>query len=56
MKSEGNNGYLRATVITEQNEITGGPGQETTAANTLQVRRDFKCYLNSYIFESCLEI
>ncbi|XP_012139304.2 neprilysin-1 [Megachile rotundata] len=35
MKAEGNNGYL--SVITEQNEITGVAGQETPAANTLQV-------------------
>ncbi|XP_076237007.1 neprilysin-1 [Calliopsis andreniformis] len=37
MKSEGNNGYLKASVINEQNEISDGPGQETPATTPLQV-------------------
>lgn len=41
MKAESNNGYLKASVIVEQNEITGGSGQETSTTNHLQVR-DFR--------------
>ncbi|XP_076160206.1 neprilysin-1 [Ptiloglossa arizonensis] len=37
MKSESNNGYLRATVIIEQNEVSPGSGQEAPATNPLQV-------------------
>ncbi|XP_003491860.1 neprilysin-1 [Bombus impatiens] len=37
MKAESNNGYLKASVIVEQNEITGGSGQETSTTNHLQV-------------------
>lgn len=38
MKAESNNGYLKASVIVEQNEITGGSGQETSTTSHLQVR------------------
>lgn len=37
MKAEGNNGYLRASVIGEQNEISGS-GQEPPVTSPLQVR------------------
>ena len=37
MKSEGNNGYLRAAVINEQSEISAGSGQDPPATNPLQV-------------------
>ncbi|KAF3420991.1 hypothetical protein E2986_13213 [Frieseomelitta varia] len=37
MKAESNNGYLKANVIVEQNEVSPGSGQETPAASPLQV-------------------
>lgn len=38
MKAESNNGYLKTSVIVEQNEISLGSGQETPATSPLQVR------------------
>lgn len=40
MKSEGNNGYLRAAVINEQSEISAGSDQDPPATNPLQVREN----------------
>ncbi|XP_076652047.1 neprilysin-1 [Halictus rubicundus] len=37
MKAEGNNGYIRATVINEQTGAPPGPSLETPAANVIQV-------------------
>ncbi|PBC26987.1 Membrane metallo-endopeptidase [Apis cerana cerana] len=37
MKAESNNGYLKTSVIVEQNEISLGSGQETPATSPLQV-------------------
>ncbi|XP_033327522.2 neprilysin-1 [Megalopta genalis] len=37
MKQEGNNGYIRATVINEQTGALPGPSFETPAANAIQV-------------------
>ncbi|XP_076300647.1 neprilysin-1 [Lasioglossum baleicum] len=37
MKAEGNNGYIRATVINEQTGAPPGPSLETPAANAIQV-------------------
>ncbi|KAK1123643.1 hypothetical protein K0M31_008342 [Melipona bicolor] len=36
MKAESNNGYLKANVIVEQNEVSPGSGQEIPAASPLQ--------------------
>lgn len=49
MKAESNNGYLKTSVIVEQNEISLGSGQETPATSPLQVRDLVTLLASNYV-------